>query len=97
MGIGNGCYDGGDITAGTLTLGTGVSMSVSADNSTWSAYDGSTRAQYMKTGSASTKAAPAVSDFTYTAPNHGSPTYDGTAKTATVVSSWHLLCGYHRD
>ncbi|WP_029072486.1 Ig-like domain-containing protein [Kandleria vitulina] len=53
MGIGNGCYDSGDITAGTLTLGTGVSMSVSADKSTWSAYDGSTRAQYMKTGSAS--------------------------------------------
>ena len=53
MGIGKGSTDDSSITDGTLTLGTGVSMSVSADNSTWSAYDGSTRAQYMKTGSAS--------------------------------------------
>ncbi|MBQ8118281.1 MAG: InlB B-repeat-containing protein [Lachnospiraceae bacterium] len=86
-GIGGG--DRGDAggtagAAGTLTLGAGLSMSVSTDNSTWSAYDGSTRAQYMKTGSASTKAAPAVNDFTYTAPDTY-PIYDGTAKTATVV------------
>ena len=32
------------------------------------------------------KKAPSVGDFTYTAPNQGFPTYDGTAKTATVVS-----------
>ena len=85
MGIGKGCTDDSSITAGTLTLGTGVSMSVSADNSTWSAYDGSTRAQYMKTGTASTKATPTVGDFTYSAPSN--LTYDGNAKTATVVGA----------
>ena len=30
-------------------------------------------------------ATPAAGNFTYTAPNHGFPTYDGTPKTATVV------------
>ena len=49
MGIGKGSTKDSGKTDGTLTLGTGVSMSVSANNSTWSAYDGSTRAQYMKT------------------------------------------------
>lgn len=46
MGIGKGSEGGSD---GTLTLGTGVTMEVSSDNSTWTDYDGSTRAQYMKT------------------------------------------------
>ena len=55
-GIGGGVRgdsNGSNGAAGTLTLGTGVLMSVSTDNSDWSAYDGSTRARYMKTGSAS--------------------------------------------
>ena len=48
---------------GTLTLGDGVSMLVSSDNSNWSAYDGSTRARYMKTG----EAAPAHTSVTWDA------------------------------
>ncbi|MBQ2591099.1 MAG: hypothetical protein II569_05110, partial [Paludibacteraceae bacterium] len=46
MGIGAGSMKDDN---GSLTLGTGVTMEVSSDNSTWTEYDGSTRAQYMKT------------------------------------------------
>ena len=46
---------------GTLTLGDGVSMLVSSDNSNWSAYNGSTRTRYMKT------AEPHTHNFTYSA------------------------------
>ena len=45
-GIGKG-VGGTDI--GTLTLGDGVSLKVSINNSTWSDYDGTTRRRYMKT------------------------------------------------
>ncbi len=34
---------------GTLTLGEGVSLEVSSNNTEWSAYDGSTRKRYMRT------------------------------------------------
>ena len=44
-GIGRGSYGGGD---GSLTLGEGVSLLVSSDNTNWSAYEG-TRQRYMKT------------------------------------------------
>ena len=44
-GIGKGSYGGGD---GSLTLGEGVSLLVSSDNTNWSAYEG-TRQRYMKT------------------------------------------------
>ena len=46
MGIGNGFGSSSD---GTLTLGPGVALQVSTDNTDWSAYDGTTRTRYMKT------------------------------------------------
>ena len=46
MGIGKGSGGSSD---GTLTLGQGVAMQVSTDNTDWSAYDGTTRTRYMKT------------------------------------------------
>lgn len=51
-GIGNGGYDTkyNAPAKGTLTLGTGVSLIVSSDNSSWSNYDGNNRKRYMKTG-----------------------------------------------
>ena len=55
---------------GTLTLGDGVTMLVSSNNNTWSAYDGSTRTQYMKS-----TYNPHTHSFTYSA--------DGATITAT--------------
>ena len=46
MGIGKGDLGSSD---GTLTLGPGVALQVSTDNSEWSDYDGTTRTRYMKT------------------------------------------------
>ena len=46
VGIGRGMDGDND---GTLTLGEGVSLEVSSDNTEWSAYDGSTRQRYMRT------------------------------------------------
>ena len=46
VGIGRGRLGTGD---GTLTLGEGVALQVSADNSNWSDYDGTTRMRYMRT------------------------------------------------
>ena len=46
MGIGKG---GNGSSDGTLTLGQGVALQVSTDNTDWSAYDGYSRTQYMKT------------------------------------------------
>ena len=45
-GIGRGRTGAGD---GTLTLGEGVVLQVSDDNSNWSDYDGTTRQRYMRT------------------------------------------------
>ena len=42
-----------DPTPGDLTLGTGVTMEVSSNNSTWTNYNGSTRTRYMKSSAAS--------------------------------------------
>ena len=46
MGIGKGYTGASD---GSLTLGPGVSIQVSDDNSQWSDYDGSTRTKFMRT------------------------------------------------
>ena len=46
VGIGRG-KDG--VNDGTLTLGEGVSLEVSSNNTEWSAYDGTTRKRYMRT------------------------------------------------
>ena len=46
FGIGRGCDGSSD---GNLTLGEGVVMKVSNDNSTWDDYDGTNRKRYMKT------------------------------------------------
>ena len=46
MGIGKGFGGSSD---GTLTLGPGVALQVSTDNTDWSDYDGSTRKRFMKT------------------------------------------------
>lgn len=51
-GIGKGGNSSG--SDGTLTLGTGVTMKVSSNNSTWTDYNGSTRARYMKSSAAPT-------------------------------------------
>ncbi|MCR5696639.1 MAG: hypothetical protein K6G73_06670 [Marinilabiliaceae bacterium] len=55
MGIGaGGTFEFDDpLDGGSLTLGTGVTMKVSSNNSTWTNYDGSTRARFMKTAAAS--------------------------------------------
>ena len=46
MGIGKGfCYS----SDGTLTLGSGVALQISDDNTNWSDYNGTTRTRYMKT------------------------------------------------
>ena len=45
-GIGRGRLGTGD---GTLTLGEGVALQVSDDNSNWADYDGTTRTRYMRT------------------------------------------------
>ena len=45
-GIGRGYIGDSD---GTLTLGEGVALEVSTDNSNWSDYDGTTRQRYMRT------------------------------------------------
>ena len=46
MGIGKGSDGSSD---GTLTLGQGVALQVSTDNTDWSGYNGTTRTRYMKT------------------------------------------------
>lgn len=69
VGIGMGEFGSNN---GTLTLGTGVKMLVSADNSNWSAYDGTTRTQYMKTQNH-------THSFTYSA--------DGATITATCANT----------
>ena len=82
-GIGRGCNDDGSENNGTLTLGEGVGILVSDDNSTWTAYDGSTRARYMKTG----EAAPALDPVASVTPSGGAAT--NYTDFAEAVTAWN--------
>ncbi|MBQ6400663.1 MAG: hypothetical protein IJI20_00105, partial [Firmicutes bacterium] len=74
-GIGLGIASTSSTTDGTLTLGTGVNMSVSADNVTWTTYN-NTRERYMKSKTGS--------DVTLTGGGHA------TADPASGVSQSEL-------